>query len=321
LENLRKKEPEVGEKIRMTTYARERDDGVKVLHAEGSTPYLLVASESRQNEYDNLRFEVGGGIDKLRLLSDDGEYEQARSVFAQLRGLELTKRESEEILLLMLGFPKGERPVFDGDKSKSSWVSDLDEAYRVSVESMTRDEFEQFARDVGSGRREPLEGESCDESGVYLVMSKNNYDDATMLSVLAEAIDERLKRLEQVERKHEYSFSDKYVLTQALIYLSEIGLPEATRKILSIVRYAMDHKYYYKRRNRDDDLGCPHNFTQVLWSATENLVGSVVENPGNVYGIEDLSELMAWREELLPYPLCDSIVNNLQRVIDLFRVA
>lgn len=184
---------------------------------------------------------------------------------------------------------------------------------------MTRQEFEFFAREIGTGRRRE-NGEHCDASYAFSIMRANNYNEKTMLSVLSESVDERLKRLETAADEHEESFPESYMLEQSLGYLSGVKDPDATKKILEVARYAMTNKLYDKRIKRGDDWGVPHKFLSLLWSATDDLKSSIGRNPDNLSAIENLNELLAWQDELRPYPFCDSEVEYLQQVLDMFRV-
>jgi len=319
LENLRDKSLQQGELVRLTSYVHE-DKGRKIVHSHWSKPYLVEATETRLTEYQQLREAVERETQSLTGLIEAKNYGEARRLFASIRTRELTKDESDKVIACVAGFPDEEKPIYDGHEKRAYWAESLDEAYGVFIESMTRVEFAQFAREAGSGRRSQT-GKHCDASYAYLIMHTNNYDDETTLSVLSDAIDERLRRLEQdkgeeVEDWHD----DDYTLEQSLGYLTHVKSPEVAKKIMGIVRYCMEHKYYDKRQERAQDWGCPHKFLSLLWSASDDLVTAMREHPENINGIEDLNELLAWQEELKPYPFCDTTVQHLQQVTDMFRI-
>lgn len=318
LENLRGKGVQPGERIRITSYVHVDEKG-KTVHSHYSRPYLIEPVSQRVTEYQALREQVNTGIGRLSKLIEEQNFSDARYAFAELRTHELTQEESNQITASLVGFPENERPIFDGHERRMYWAESLDKAYGTLIESMTRQEFEAFAREVGTGRREQT-GEHCDASYAFLIMHSNDYHAPTMLSVLSESVDERLKRLEAVTDEREASFPERYMLEQSLGYLSSVKHPDATRKILEVVRYSMSHKLYDKRMERGDDWGVPHKFLHLLWSATDDLKSSIRENPDNLSAIENLDELLAWQEELKPYPFCDTEAEYLQQITDMFRI-
>lgn len=318
LENLRDKKLEEGELVRITSYVDEQE-GKKTIHSHWSRPYLVEPSPQKKTAYEGLRESVSRDSKKLSELIQSEQYPEARRLFAELRTRELIQEESDDIIALLASFPEEERPIYDGYERRMYGAESLDEAYGVLVESMTRSEFEEFAREVGTGRREET-GEHCDASYAYLIMKANEYDDETMLSVLSEAIDQRLERLKKVPDEHEQFFPHKYMLEKSLGYISSVGLPEGTQKILEVVRYVMEHKHYDKRKERAEDWGCPHKFLSLLLKSTDSLVRSIREHPDNLDAIEDLDELLAWQEELSEYPFCDTSVANLRQISDRFRI-
>lgn len=318
LENLRGKSIQQGETIRITSYVHVDEKG-KTFHSHYSRPYLVEPTTQRIDEYRALREQVSTGISRLSKLLEMQNFIDARRTFAELRTYELTQKESNQVIASLAGFSEDERPIYDGHKRRMYWAESLDKAYGTLIESMTRREFEAFAREVGTGRRQQT-GEHCDSSYAYLIMLANNFDEATMLSVLSETVDERLKRLETVRDERDSSFPESYMLEQSLGYLSGVKHPDATIKILEIVRYAMSHKLYDKRMERGDDWDVPHKFLLLLWSATDNLKSSIREHPDNLSAIQNLNELLAWQEELKPYPFCDAEVEYLKQVTDMFRI-
>jgi len=318
LENMRGKSIQPGETIRITSYVHVDEKG-KTIHSHYSRPYLVEPVTQRIDEYQALREQVGASVSRLSKLLAEQNFPDARQAFAELRTHELTQEESNQVIASLVGFSENERPIYDGHERRMYWAESLDKVYGTQIEGMTRQEFEAFAREVGTGRREQT-GEHCDASYAFLIMHSNNYDSPTMLSVLSESVDERLKRLEGVADEHEVSFPESYMLEQSLGYLSSVKHPDATRKILEVARYAMSHKLYDKRMERGGDWGVPHKFLHLLWSATDDLKSSIRENPDNLSAIENLDELLAWQEELKPYPFCNTVVEYLQQVTDMFRI-
>lgn len=318
LENLDGKPLEPGEFVRIASYVGLDEGGDKMLHSHWSKPFLLQPSRTRLVEYEHLREEVTGMTTRMVDLLKSQRWPEARHIFAEARTRELTGRESEELAFPLSQFPDDERPVFDG-KRRLFWAESLDKAFKVKTEAFTRSGLVQFAREVGTGKREQV-GAHCDGSYAFLLMSQNKIDPTASLSVLAEAVDERLARLEKVEDNHEASFDEHYMLEQSLGYMTSVPLPEATEKILEVARYCMRNKFYDKRQDRGDDWGCPHKFLHLMRSAADDLARSIREHPDNLAAIKDLNELLAWQEELSQYPFCDTIVENLQKVTDEFKL-
>jgi len=319
LENLRDKLLEPGEHIRLASYVHEYQ-GKKIVHSHWSRPYLVEATEIKLSTNEQLRAVVKSEINTLSKLLEQKDFQEARKTFATTRTKELTKEESDKVMASLAGFPENERPIFYGYERRMSWTADLDEAYGVLVESMTRNEFAEFSREAGSGRK-PQTGKHCDASYTLMIMHTNNYDDKTTLSILTDSISERLKRLEQDKgEKVEDWHDDSYMLEQSMGYLTHVKSPEAVKKILEIIRYTMEHKYYDKRMERAQDWGCPYKFLSLLYVSTDKLVSAIRQNPDNIVGIEDLNELLAWQEELTIYPFCNTSVNHLQKVTDMFRI-
>ena len=318
--NVQGKDAVVGERIRVTGYVDQSPQG-NVLHGHYSEPYLVEANTDRLEQYTQLRESISRRTTRLQEMIADKDYLSARYLFAQLRSEELLTNEGQQIMAIREGFPDNERPIHDGYvDGKKYWARSLDEAYGVMIESMTRSEYIDFVRSVGRDEIQQY-GPHCDASYAYLVMHHNEYDANTWTEVLSASIDARLGRLEEVPDEHESAFPQSYMLEQTLGYLSSVANPQAATKILETVRYAMDHKYYDKRQKAQEDWQCPHKFLGLLYKSTDSLLRSLQETPSNLDAIQNLNELVNWRDELLNYPFNDFSVKHLGRVIDMFSVA
>jgi hypothetical protein len=318
LENLDGKQLEPGEQVRIASYVGLGEKGSKILHSHYSKPFLLQPSPIKLKNYKLLRGEVEGMTTKMTGLLENHSWQEARRLFAEARTRELTIRESEALMASVAQFPEKEEPVFNG-KRRLFWAESLDKTFGVRTEAFTRKELVEFAREVGTGKREQT-GAHCDESYAFLLMHQSEIDSQETLSVLGDAVDGRLSRLEKVEDSHEASFGEHYMLEQSLSYMASVPLPEATEKILGVARYCMKNKLYDKRQDRQGEFNCPRKFLHLMWSATDDLARSIQEHPENLSAIKDLNELLAWQEELSQYPFCDTIVQDLQKVTDQFRL-
>ncbi|MBI5356300.1 hypothetical protein HZB78_01670 [Candidatus Collierbacteria bacterium] len=318
LENLDGKQLEPGEQVRIASYVGLDKKGSKVLHSHYSRPFLLQPSPIKLESYKRLRGEVEGMTVSMINSLDNHRWQEARHLFAETRTRELTIRESETLAASVAQFPDGEQPIFDG-KRRLFWAESLDNTFGVKTEAFTKKELVEFARKVGTGKQEQV-WPHCDGSYAYLLMHQNKIGPQETLSVLGDAVEERLSRLEKVDDSHEASFGEHYMLEQSLGYMASIPLPEATKKILEVARYCMRNKLYDKRQDRQGEFNCPHKFLHLMWSATNDLVRSVREHPENLTAIKDLNELFAWQEELSQYPFCDTIVQDLRKVTDQFRL-
>lgn len=320
LENLRGKPIERGETIRIMGYVQEDTQGRRV-HAHWNEPYLLESSPDRLDQYQQLRESISQRVEQFMAFVDTGDYSQARLAFADLRTEELIPDEGDQIMAIRESMPVDEQPIYDGHPEvRRSWAADVDNAYGVLIESMTKEEYLAFVREVSLGKREQI-GKHCDESYVYLIMSYNDYDTESWVSALGDAIDERLRILEETPDDHELSFPHSYMLEQTLGYLSGVNDPRAVNKLLEVVRYSIDRKYYDKRQGRGDDWQCPHKFLSLLFKATDSLVRSLKEHPDNMSVITNLDELYAWHVELSQYPFNDFEVQHLEQIIRMFQVS
>ena len=318
LENLDGKQLEPGEQIRIASYVGLDKRGGKTLHSHYSKPFLLQPSPIKLESYKRLRGEIEGMTTKMTVFLDSHSWQEARRLFAEARTRELTIRESEVLMASVAQFPEKEEPVFNG-KRRLFWAESLDKTFGVRTEAFTRKELVEFAREVGTGKRDQT-GAHCDESYAFLLMHQSKIDPQETLSVLGDAVDGRLSRLEDVEDSHEASFGEHYMLEQSLSYLASVPLPEATEKILGVARYCMKNKLYDKRQDRQGEFNCPRKFLHLMWSATDDLARSIQEHPKNLSAIKDLNELLTWQEELSQYPFCDIIVQYLQKVTDQFKL-
>lgn len=318
LENLDGKQLEPGEQVRIASYVGLDNKGAKILHSHYSRPFLLQPSPVKLEEYKHLRGEVEDMTTSMNDLLEDNSWQEARRLFAEARTKELTIRESEALMASVAQFPEKEQPVFNG-KRRLFWAESLDKTFGVRTEALTRKDLVEFARKVGTGKQEQV-GPHCDESYAYLLMHQNKIEPQEVMSVLGDAVDERLSRLEKVDDNHEASFGEHYMLEQSLSYMAGVPLPEATEKILEVARYCMKNKLYDKRQDRQDEFNCPRKFLHLMWSAADDLSRSIQEHPENLSGIKDLDELLAWQDELSQYPFCDTIVADLQKVTDQFKL-
>lgn len=317
--NVKGKEVTVGERVRVTGYVEQSPSG-NTLHGHYSEPYMVEGTPERLEQYTALRESVARRTRRLSEMVDSGDYRSARYLFAQLRSDELLVDEGQQIMAIRYGIPEDERPIYDGhDEGRKYWAGSLDEAYGVMIESMTKTEYIEFVRSVAKGEL-PEVGKHCDASYAYMIMTDNEYDSGTWVTVLSEALDTRIARLEQVPDEHEVAFPQSYMLEQTLGYLSTVHDHRATEKILDTVRYCMKNKYYDKRQQTQEDWQCPHKFLGLLFKSTDSLVRSTKETPGNLDAIQDLEELVSWRDELLGYPFMDYSVDYLGQVIDMFSV-
>lgn len=318
LENLDGKPLEQGEQVRIASYVGLGKSGEKILHSHYSKPFLLQPSPVKLQSYKRLREEVGNMTMSMSELLEKHRWQEARQLFAEARTRELTISESEGLAASVAQFPGPEQPIFDG-KRRLFWAESLDNTFGVRTEALTRQGLVGFARRVGMGKQEQV-GSNCDGSYAYLLMHQNKIEPLEVLSVLGDAVDERLSRLEEVDDSHEASFGEHYMLEQSLGYMASVSLPEATEKILEVARYCMKNKLYDKRQDRQDEFNCPHKFLHLMWSAADDLARSIREHPENLSGVKDLNELLAWQEELSQYPFCDTIVDDLRKVTDEFKL-
>lgn len=296
-ENLDEKHPQIGEKIRCTAYIRE-EHGRKLIHAQYSNLYLLEASAERSSEYQELRETVEREINQLRNLLGSEQYPEARRLFANTRKRELTKNESATILAddVLGSFPQQEKPIIYEDRYR---IDALDAAFDVMVESMTAEEFLQFARDVSIGKRIPT-GEECDESYVYDIMEVNGYSDETRLEVFSEAMDKRLRRLEETPaRSFHAEHNHSWVLKMSLRHLASVNSPEAVRKILEIARYCIQNGYYMQQQDVGAGWTPRSKFSNLLDEAIDALVHSTEQYPNNIAAVRDhYEEILSWQRTL-----------------------
>jgi len=188
-------------------------------------------------------------------------------------------------------------------------IEGLDFAYGVEIKEMGERELKQFICDVGTSRRKEPEGQRV-ATYALLVMEASNYNDNDKFHILSEIIEQQLEQLEKAPDEHKQSFPHKYMLEESLKHLADVNRPEATQKILTVVRYLMTNGYYDKRQERTEHWGCPNKFLGLLWKAGKCLARSFHQNP-NSLTTEDLNELLAWQKELSQYPFCKESATHL----------
>lgn len=312
LENIAYKQVEEGDKLRIVCYVEDKD-GLKEISARENKAYLIEPTSQRLVEYETLRKNIAQEIKQLSDLIGAEQFKEARIYFARLRTKELTSAEAYQAISLISLMPEQEKPIFDGRGSRLQWAARIDNTYDVLIESMTKLEFVQFVREIGSGRREFVRGR-CDPSDAFYILEINGVETATMLSILAQITRERLGRLETISDDKEAYFIHQYMLKQSLEHISFIDSPVSINLILEVIRFFIEKGYYDKRTQAGDDSDCPNKYMSLFQKLTDLLVRFIQRFPNNLELIVDHGELESWLNQIRPHSFCYSAYNDLSTI-------
>jgi hypothetical protein len=274
MENIKDKLPEKGDVLRIST--RISDSG---FFAHWCDPCFLVdPSEERYSRSENLRLTLDANLNQTSQYIEGGQFSEARALLAEVRAHEVTEAQLDRTYELAQQIPAAERPMLTDKKDytrtreNNSWVSSIDKAYGVRLESMTEQELVSFTRKAVTGEVKQS-GEHADTSYLFGIVEDLGLSSEVQEELVVSCIDARLGRIRGKPYNHDTDFDDKYNTEQALKYLGSIGTESSTRKLFDYVRSFVEDGDYKEIGWRDQDRSQrPEDF---LFAAVSALSGSV----------------------------------------------
>jgi hypothetical protein len=234
LENISGKLPEKGDIIRISTKINKDE-----FNAGWCDPcFLIEPSEERYSKSENLRLTIDHNLDRVSQYIEENNYTDARRLLGEVRAREVTDGQLDRTYELADKIPEAEKPVltdrkgYTWAKDKNFEVSRVDRHYGVRLESMTRDEFVDFAKDALSGEIEPVE-DNANTTYFFRIAEHMDFDTQQMEDLAVNAIQGRIERMKGKDRPE---FNDKYVLDQAIETVYHKQTPNAERIIDDTVK-------------------------------------------------------------------------------------
>jgi hypothetical protein len=274
LENLeRKKSPMPGDHVRIAPMKLKTG----ILRLYSSEPcYLVQPSTERLDAYNALRHRTEEDITSLFQRVDNAGYAEARTAIGTLRSHDLTAEELRIIRDVIALLPEKERPVqvpqseSNPEGERTFWTKAIDEAYQVTLESMTKDEFTAFAARAVSGDLHKI-GKDADTSYLFGLARDFGISKETQEYLMTTCIDTRLPKVRGIPWR-QVAFDDKYNLDQSLKYLAGIGTESAANRIFALVRDFEENGDYHKEGWRDHRDTTPEDLLYAAVSAIRSVM-------------------------------------------------
>ncbi|MFH1053778.1 MAG: hypothetical protein V1740_05175 [Candidatus Woesearchaeota archaeon] len=251
-ENLYGKDMEEGDVVRIST--RIGENGFFAHWCDPS--FLETPSQARLESYDSLRQIVADNISEIDQALVEGDYSRARQLIGSTRELEITRDEFDQIEGTIYRIPDEERPItntrdcFYSTKTPNNYFKDIDKAYGIVVESMTTQEFMDFAKAALAGDI-PEKGKHCDVTYFWRLAEGCGMSEDVQEELIRAGIDGRLARIEGVEKPE---FQHKYLIETGLGYLLYLGTESALQGI----------RDYAQRLEGNDKVSISHHVRSQL---------------------------------------------------------
>jgi hypothetical protein len=304
IENLQGKLMAEGETVRFTAFVSEDH----TLHGGYYSAFLVSPSEKRRKEYDELRQAVALLVNELESAATGKQYRSARSLFAQLRQLELTHDEQRHIQQVMSTLPRHEQSIYEHRYT----ADDIVKAFGVDVESLNRAQFLSFAFEVVRGVRENPRDKTLrtDQSYLfhYLLMDSPVFTHREKVSVLRASLSARLKRLEGRTDQHDDHWDDEWLLEQTIRYASYIDDPAIVRDIEQLVEYCISMER--------SPSGTPRRMAMLLYQVLDTIDHWQRRKTSSVRITRRKAE--KWRQQLWDNT-SDGHIMQLGRIIELLK--
>jgi hypothetical protein len=295
LENLSDKPIIPGERLRLVVYVQEGRYGRRQLHAVYSQPYLMTPDHARQVAYNRLRGRVAPQVRKLESYVVQRQYARARTLFAHLRTLELTKHEHQRVRGAMDRAPVLERSIYDNGRYD---VERLERAFGVDIERLNKAEFMRFAREIVLGiRPNAPKPHRVDQSYVFHYMRKAPFTTDELVALCREGLQERVRRLGDCTDDHDSHWDDSYLADQCLNYLGHTDHPAAAEPLVWMVNYCLEHDYVPVRRDSGQP-SCPTRYRDLLDHALRSLGDLISSHPHLARTIGAPEQVETWQAEL-----------------------
>ncbi len=253
LETAAGKKPMIGDVIQVSGNVRNFPEelnppsdggkGFKIVSAPWCrSTYLLEPSADRLKEFKEIRAETASQLEDLGSSLASKDYKLAREIHSRLMNVDRTGKETTDLMELQAKFPEMEKPIILYDRYEPL---ELGKAFGVNIDSMTKEEFKQFATDqVGKIFAENSNHTMGQETYLYRVMRDLNFSESEQEALLIKAIDTRLEYFQRIKEngdsyEHERDFNDQYFLESSIKYLSGINSVEGVEKIMAIMRDCM----------------------------------------------------------------------------------
>jgi len=229
LENIKNKVPEKGDIVRISARISENK-----FYAAWCSPCILEkASEKRYARTVKLLSSIEANLSKIDQYISQHEYKEARNLIAETRTMELTSKQLDMTYELFQRMPELERPVFTsrdeymGTMTKNYYVKSIDEGYGSRIESMTKDEFIEFAKHALSGEAKKNDVKT-DATYLLRIAPDMGFDDACIEEVSRYALE---KRIEKVKGHDMMEFNDDYVIGNIISNIWHRKTPDANQII------------------------------------------------------------------------------------------
>jgi hypothetical protein len=297
LENLSDKNPLPGDVVRIAANAVNGE-----LLVDWCSPCrLLMASEKRQADYDAIRKKAASELEAVCRKLGDRNYADARRLIAEAKKLQLTGAEWERIGRMVARMPAGQKPLVM-EPMDSFRIEAVDTAYRVMVESMTEQEFFDFALDAVQRNN----GERFDIGYLFDIARGTKIDKGKQEEILEKCLQTNLQKVLGKSRE-DMEFYDEYSVERAVVYLAVLGTETAFERIFGFLYDAIE-----KTKTGDLNLS-----SMLLLSASEALSFHMHNIPMNML-IGNQARLKQARLYLAEHEQ-DYAADNLAMVIDYIK--
>jgi hypothetical protein len=242
--------------------------------------YLVEPSEQRLHNYSQLRHDVISRVEQVADLIGSGQYASARKIIGETRTLEITNEELENLNSQVARIPEAERPVHStsenyNETKRSFHIQEIDDAFEVCIEGMTKAEFIEFTSNATSGRLKQ-NGKNADTSYLYFISDDFGVDENTREQMMYDCIEQRLINLSGMPYDHDVHWDDKYNIDQTFSYLGNMPSERTTQMLIdSIVGFVENGEY----DKQGDQPPKPESFVN---SAVYALLNNIADRPSNV---------------------------------------
>ena len=311
IEHIRGKTAQIGEKLSVKVYVviKERQRRTTIGYGRAT---LLTPSAEREREFNDLRASVER---KMTLLSEHicyRRWQSARKHFAELRKLQLTKREHRKLSFLVHGMPVEERPVYDSHYREES----LEKAFGVNIEELNPADFLEFARKVLHGEIENApRPDRADQSYLYAYLMEEPFTTGQLLDLIDSTLKIRFPRLAAAGDSHDETWDDRYLIERSIERLANVKDTRAFELLGWVIEYCLERGYFDNRVDYNEPRPTSNCFG-MLSRATRALQDHVMYYDGKLGPEFDFGRLLKWRDTLAAYPYMGTQADEIRTVIE-----
>jgi hypothetical protein len=303
LENMHGKVMQKGDKVRIAAYVNSESGELQAAWCDPC--YLIMPSEERQRDYNELRKEVLGNVSGIEYHLSEKDYAKARKLIGDTRALELTEAESKAVYDIAESIPEEEKPALSCSRYH---VSAIDKAYQTRLESMAKKEFLEFARAAATGEIAQT-GEEADVLYLFSIAKYAGISAEEREKLIVDCIEARLRK---IRASDDLEFNDEYTAEHAMRYLGSIGTETAAQRLYDYMFRFVEEGDFNETGWRDNMDAKPR--TMLLYFAVSSLLHDADKIPANVL-IGNLAKLKQ-TAEFLRANSEDSSVDDMQRLVD-----